>query len=134
MSPKVFVRALNDTLELVDQSDLRISITWDWLQAVAAIGDPVKQAELLLEADWNVIEDAIVDGLEKIEPARTVKSVGGFGVSRLQAISNGFTGLKRSAIVGDNEIGRMLNVLADAAPDVVAELMMRAARRVEWMY
>ena len=74
MSPKVFVRALNDTLELVDQSDLRISITWDWLQAVAAIGDPVKQAELLLEADWNVIEDAIVDGLEKIEPARTVKS------------------------------------------------------------
>ena len=135
MSPKVFVRALNDTLEPVHQADLRVSITWDWLQAVAAVGDPIKRAELLVEADWDVIEDAIVHGLEKIDPGRAVPgaAAGGFGVSRLQAMSEGFTGLKPSEIVGDNEIGRMLNVLGDAAPEIVGELMMRAARRVEWM-
>ena len=133
MSPAVFARTVHDTLEPVDQQALRTRITWEWLQAVAALGDPDKTAQLVAQANWEVLEDALLERLDEVDLDQRVPGSGPWGVSRRQALAHGFTGLKPGDWVGDAEIGRMLNVLYQAAPELVADIMSRAGQRLDWM-
>ncbi|NKB67515.1 MAG: hypothetical protein GKR89_10670 [Candidatus Latescibacteria bacterium] len=133
MSPTAFARTVQDTLEPVDQQALRTRITWEWLQAVAALDDCNKMAQLLRQADWEVVEDTLLERLEEVDLDQRVPGTGPWGVSRRQALARGFTGLKPGDWVGDPEMGHMLNVLYQAAPDLVGDIMIRAGRRLDWM-
>ena len=51
MSPGAFARTVEDTLDPVYHQELRTRVSWEWLEAVAALQDHHKAAELLRQVD-----------------------------------------------------------------------------------
>jgi hypothetical protein len=130
MSPETFARAMSDTLEPVDQQELRTRISWEWLEAVAALDNPVQAAALLRQADPELLQEAVFDRLDELD----LGAVAGLptsvaSVSRFQVFDEGLSGGRPGEYVEDPETAAVLDALYEAAPEVLTQMVRRAARR-----
>lgn len=132
MSPEAFARTVEETLDPVYQQELRIRVSWEWLEAVAALADPGKAAALLRQADPELLEEAILDRLEELDLGATVDSRGWpWSVSRFQMLVEGLTGGRPGDYVDDPETAAVLDALYEAAPELLSRIVCSAARRVD---
>ena len=130
MTPGTFARAVHETLDPVDQQDLRTKIAWEWLEAVASMEDTEQAAQLLREIDLDVIEDAILDRFDGMHLEKTGASNEVASVSRLTCLIHGLTNGPPGRWIEDPETKGILNRLSEAAPDLIGEVMTRVARRL----
>ena len=132
LSPEAFARTVEETLDPVYQQELRIQVSWEWLEAVAALADPSKAAALLRQTDSVLLEEAILNRLDHLDLGAVAGSVadGMFSVSRMQLFSEGLTGGRPGAYIEDVETAAVLDALYEAAPDLLSQLVCSAARRM----
>lgn len=132
LSPTAFARTVEETLDPVYQQELRIKVSWEWLEAVAALADPSKAAALLRQTDPALLEEAILDRLDQLDLGAVVGSManGAFAVSRLQAFVDGLTGGRPGDYIEDFATAVVLDALYEAAPELLSQLVCSAARRM----
>lgn len=125
MSPQTFRRAVQETLDPIDDQRLRGKVSWEWMEAVASIEDPVRSAELLRACDLELLEDALVDRMK----GRDMNKVAG-GVNVFRFFSgDGAGAVMPSRFVGGGSFGRVLDALFDSAPDLIRLVIRRAWER-----
>ncbi|MBE83983.1 MAG: hypothetical protein CME21_15590 [Gemmatimonadetes bacterium] len=125
MSLQTFRRAVEETLDPIADQRLRGRVTWEWLEVVAAIDDPNRAADLLRVCDSELLEDALIDRMKAQDMNRTA---GGVNVFRFFS-SDGAGAVSPSHFVGGGNFGDVLNVLYDAAPDLIRLVIRRAWER-----
>ena len=130
MSPQVFDRAVRDVLDPIDNPDLRTRVAWEWLEAVAAIGDPNQAAALLRGVDPAALEDAVMDRLTDLDLGGTLPGTEVAAVSRYQALTEGFAGDRPGEYVADPATAEVLDALWEAAPELLAPAVVNATRRL----
>lgn len=125
MSPETFRRAVEETLDPIDEQRLRGKVSWEWMEAVASIDDPNRASELLRGCDLELLEDALIDRMK----GRDVNKVAG-GVSVFRFFSGDAAGaVFPSHFVGGGSFGNVLDALFDAAPDLIRLVIRRAWER-----
>ena len=125
MTPQTFRRTVEETLMPVDDQRVRGRVSWQWLEAVAALNDPNHAAALLRGADPELLEDALVDRLRGRD---LNKVMGGIPVFRFFS-GDGAGTMRPSHFVGGGRVGSVLDVLYDAAPDLMRLVMRHAWER-----
>ena len=130
MSPRVFERTVRDVLDPIDNPDLRTSVAWEWLEAVAALGDPSQAAALLRAVDPAALEEAVMDRLTHLDLGRTTGHTEVAAVSLFQTMSEGFAWTRPSDYVADAATAEVLDALWEAAPDLLASTVVNATRRL----
>lgn len=131
MSPGVLQRTMAETLDRVDNPGLRTRVSWEWLQALATLGEFDRRAELLRAVDPALLEDALLDRMEHLK-LNEVVSFGGFQVYRFRLFSaEGLGGTRPSAFVEDPETGIVLDALYEAAPELLSQIIRLAWERAE---
>ena len=129
MSPGVLRRTMAETLDRVDNSDLRTRVSWEWLQALATLKEFDRRAELLRGLDPSLLEDALLDRLGHLK-LNEVVGFGGFQVYRFRLFSaEGLGGTRPSAFIDDPETGIVLDALFEAAPALLSETIRGAWER-----
>ena len=129
MSPGVFERIVHETLDPVYNPELRTRVSWEWLQAVAALQDHHKAAELLRKVDATLLEDAILDRLDQMDLGAVVASTAVASVSRVQVFLEGLTGGRPGDYIDDPETAEVLDALYEAAPELLSEIVRGAVKR-----
>lgn len=125
MSPSTFRRAVEETLDPIDDQRLRGKVSWEWMEAVASIDDPNRSAEMLRACDLELLEDALVDRMK----GRDLNKVAA-GVSVFRFFSGDAAGaIQPSRFVGGGNFGRVLDALYDAAPDLIRSVIRHAWER-----
>ena len=130
LSPAAFARTVEETLDPVYQQELRIQVSWEWLEAVAELADPSKAAALLREADPALLEEAILDRLDQLDLGAVAGGTDAGSVSRFQVFAEGLTGGRPGDYIEDVETAAVLDALYEAAPDLLSQLVRGAARRM----
>lgn len=132
LSPAAFARTVEETLDPVYQQELRIQVSWEWLEAVAELADPSKAAALLREADPALLEEAILDRLDHLDLGAVVGDIadGAIAVSRFQAFMEGLAGGRPGDYIEDAETAAVLDALYEAAPELLSQFVCSAARRM----
>ncbi len=129
MSPVVLRRTMAETLDRVDNPDLRTRVSWEWLQALATLKEFDRRAELLRAVDPSHLEDALLDRLGHLK-LNEVVGFGGFQVYRFRLFSTeGLGGTRPSAFIDDPETGDVLDALYEAAPALLSEVIRGAWER-----
>ena len=129
MPAQTFARTVADTLDPVLHQTRRTKISWEWLQAVAALQDQDKAAELLREVSDEALEEAIMDRLDQMGLGAVAAFTDVATVSRLQVFMEGLTGGRPGDYIDDPETAEVLDALYDAAPEILADMVKRAVRR-----
>ena len=125
MSPQTFRRAVEETLEPIDDQRLRGKVSWEWMEAVASIEDPNRAAELLRACDTELLEEALINRMN----GEDMNKVAG-GVNVFRFFSDDAAGaVLPSHFVGGGSFGLVLNALFDAAPDLIRLVIRRAWER-----
>ena len=130
MSPGAFARTVEDTLDPVYHQELRTRVSWEWLEAVAALQDHHQAAELLRQVDPEALDEAIMDRLDQLDlgaiagPPTDVAAV-----TRVQVFLEGLSGGRPGDYIDDPETAEVLDALYEAAPDVLSEMVRRAVKR-----
>ena len=130
MSPAVFDRAVREVLDPVDNPELRTRVSWEWLEAVAALDSPHQAAPLLRAVDLSAIEDAIMDKLSDLDLGAVAGYTEVASVSRFQALSEGIIGDRPGEIVEDSDTADTLDALWAAAPELLGPAVIHATRRL----
>ena len=130
MSPRVFDRTVRDVLDPIDNPDLRTSVAWEWLEAVAALNDPNQAAALLRAVDPAALEEAVMDRLTDLDLGGTLPGTEVAAVSRYQALTEGFVGDRPGEYVTDTGTAEVLDALWEAAPELLAPAVVNATRRL----
>ena len=126
MSAESFARAVEDTLDPVYYHGNRTKVSWEWLEAVAALDDHSKRAALLYKVDQGLLEDAFLDKVDSIDMHAQVGGLPDWGtVSAFSLLSESGQAVMLPPI-NDPEIREVIGSLHQAAP----ELLAGAARRV----
>lgn len=127
MSPEAFGRTLAETLALVDNAANRSQVAWEWLVALAEMGDANQAARLLSGADPALLEEAILDHLEALDLHGLVPA-GDFGtVSRFRLFSvKAGAGVSLAEHIEDPEVKAVIGALSEAAPALLRYIV-RAA-------
>ena len=125
MSPQTFRRAVEETLDPIDDQQLRGKVSWEWMEAVASIEDPNRAAELLRACETELLEDALIDRMKAHDMN---KAAGGVNVFRFFS-DDGAGAVLPSHFVGGGSFGLVLNALFDAAPDLIRLVIRRAWER-----
>ena len=129
MSPGVLRRTMAETLDRVDDPDLRTRVSWEWLQALATLKEFDRRAELLRAVDPSLLEDALLDRLGHLK-LNEVVGPPGFQVYRFRLFSTeGLGGTRPSAFIDDPETGIVLDALYEAAPVLLSEIIRGAWER-----
>lgn len=129
MSPGVLQSTMAETLDQVDNPELRTRVSWEWLQALATLREFDRRAELLRAVDPSFLEDALMDRLEHLN-LNEVVGFGGFQVYRFRLFSaEGLGGSRPSALIDDPETGRVLDALYEAAPALLSDAIRGAWER-----
>ncbi len=129
MSAETFERTVDDTLDPVYFQGNRTKVSWEWLEAVAALGDHNKRAELLLQVDQSMIEDALLDKVDSIDMHAQVggmEDVG--GISAFQLLSESGQAVMLPPIK-DPEVAEIIHALHEAAPELLATVVRAAWER-----
>ena len=127
MSPDAFSRAVEDTLDPVYYHGNRTKISWEWLEAVAALKDNDKAAQLLYKVDQSTLEDALLDKVDKFDMNATVGSRG-VTVYAFQLFSESGQALELPPIQ-DPEVAEVIHELHHAAPELLAKVVRNAWER-----
>ncbi len=127
MSPEAFERAVEDTLDPVYYHGNRSKISWEWLEAVAALKDNNKAAQLLYKVDPSVLEDAFLDKVDTFDMNATI-SVGEATVFAFQLFSESGQALMLPPIQ-DPEVAEVIQELHRAAPELLARVIRAAWER-----
>ena len=129
MSPGVLQRTMAETLDRVDNPDLRTRVSWEWLQALATLKEFDRRAELLRAVEPSLLEDALLDRLGHLN-LNEIVGFGGFQVYRFRLFSaEGLGGIRPSAFIDDPETGIVLDALYEASPALLAEIIRGAWER-----
>jgi hypothetical protein len=130
MPAETFARAVAETLEPVDYQDFRDRVTWEWLEAVAALDDSDRIAELLYQVDRSFLEEALTPRVECLD--LNVLVPGGedgiYAYNLLSASGEGWT-LPPIVETADPEAAEVIGRLHQAAPELIAEVMRNAWER-----
>lgn len=129
ISPGAFSRVVDETLDPVHYHGHRGRISWEWLEAVAALDDPVKAAELLFRVDPSVLAEALMDRLDHlaIQGDISAGSMGSIAVFRLFSDSGRAVALPP---IEDPEVAEVIHALHQAAPELLARAVREAWERV----
>ncbi len=129
MSPEAFRKTVEGTLEHVEGSGRRTKVSWEWLRALAACGDPPRIARLIRNVDVSLLEEALLDRVECMD-LNAIVSSGGVAIYRFQLFSElGEGGSRPSATIEDPETGEVLDALYEAAPDLLCDVVRGAWER-----
>jgi hypothetical protein len=125
MSPETFRRAVEETLEPIDDQRLRGKVSWEWMEAVASIDDPNRAADLLRGCDTELLEDALIN---RMKGRDLNKIMGGVNVFRFFS-ADAAGAVQPSRFVGGGTFGNVLDALFDAAPDLIRMVVRNAWER-----
>ena len=126
MSAESFARAVEDALDPVYYHGNRTKVSWEWLQAVAALADHNQRAALLYKVDQSLLEEAFLDkvaGLDLHAQVGIDKPVSAF---RLLSESGQAVMLPP---IDDPEVAEVLYALHQAAPELLAAVLRAAWER-----
>ena len=129
MSPTAFARTVEESLDPVYHPELRTRVAWEWLEAVAALQDHHKAAELLRKVDPEALEEAIMNRLDAMDLGAIAASTEVAAVTRFQVFLEGLTGGRPGEYVDDPETAEVLDSLYEAAPELLADMVRRAVKR-----
>ena len=127
MSAETFERTVDDTLDPVYYHGNRGKVSWEWLEALAALPDHNKAAELLFRVDQSVLEDALLERVDHIDMNATV-SAGGATVTAFRVFSEAGSGIMLPPMT-DPETAEIVRSLHAAAPDLLARVIRNAWER-----
>ena len=126
MSAESFARAVEDTLDPVYYHGNRTKVSWEWLEAVAALDDHNKRAALLFKVDQSLLEEAFLDKVDSIDMHAQV----GIGkpVSAFRLLSESGQAVMLPPI-SDPEVREVIYALHQAAPELLAKVLRAAWER-----
>ena len=128
MSAESFARAVEDTLDPIYYHGNRTKVSWEWLEAVAALDDHSKRAALLYKVDQSLLEDAFLDKVDSIDMHAEIDA-GRYGtVSAYRLLSESGQAVMLPPI-NDPEIREVIYALHQAAPELLAKVMRAAWER-----
>ncbi len=129
MSAESFARAVEDTLDPVYYHGNRTKVSWEWLEAVAALDDHSKRAALLYKVDQSLLEDAFLDKVDSIDMHAEIDA-GRYGtVSAYRLLSESGQAVMLPPI-NDPEVREVIYALHQAAPELLAKVIRAAWERV----
>jgi len=134
MTTGTFKRAMEGTLEPLDNAELRSDVAWEWLRALAEVKSADKRTQLLRGVDPSVLEEALLTRMGHLnlnETAFSGEADGmGVNVSRFRLFSgDGTAGLRLSSLVEDPEVGRVLDTLYESDSALLSHLIRGARER-----
>lgn len=130
MSPARFGRVVQDTMEPVYYWEHRQKLSWEWLEAVAALDDVDHRGHLLGSVDPALIEEALSGSIDRFGLNDVVGGIDEFPVKRYQQLSeSGLGGPPPSAYLEDEAVGTVLDALWEAAPELFKEVLRGAWER-----
>lgn len=128
MSAESFARAVEDTLDPVYYHGNRTKVSWEWLEAVAALDDHSKRAALLYKVDQSLLEDAFLDKVDSIDMHAEINA-GRYGtISAYRLLSESGQAVMLPPI-NDPEIREVIYALHQAAPELLAKVLRAAWER-----
>ena len=129
MPAETFARTVEDTLDPVHFHGNRSKVSWEWLEAVAALDDHNKRAELLCRVDGAMLEDALIDKVDSFDMYAQVGSMDDVGgVSAFSLFSESGQAIMLPPI-NDPEIAEVIYSLHQAAPELLGKVVRNAWER-----
>jgi DNA-binding transcriptional regulator YdaS (Cro superfamily) len=129
MSPERFGKAVADTLEPVDHSETRQKVAWEWLEATAELDDVDHRRRLLGRVDVDLVEDALFSIVEQLDLNAVIAPLG-LPTRRFRLFSeSGAGGSPPSTYIEDLKIGKVLDALWEAEPDLFRQAIRGAWER-----
>lgn len=126
MSAESFARAVEDALDPIYYHGNRTKVSWEWLEAVAALDDHNKRAALLYKVDQSLLEEAFLDKVDDIDMHAQVGIEKPVSAFRLLSESGQAVVLPP---IGDPEIAEVIHALHQAAPELLAAVLRAAWER-----
>ncbi len=126
MSAESFARAVEDTLDPVYYHGNRTKVSWEWLEAVAALDDHNKRAALLFKVDQSLLEEAFLDKVDSIDMHAQVGIEKPVSAFRLLSESGQAVMLPP---ISDPEVREVIYSLHQAAPELLAKVLRAAWER-----
>lgn len=126
MSAESFARAVEDALDPIYYHGNRTKVSWEWLEAVAALDDHNKRAALLYKVDQSLLEEAFLDKVDGIDMHAQVGIEKPVSAFRLLSESGQAVMLPP---IGDPEIAEVIHALHQAAPELLAAVLRAAWER-----
>ena len=126
MSAESFARAVEDTLDPIYYHGNRTKVSWEWLEAVAALDDHNKRAALLFKVDQSLLEEAFLDKVDSIDMHAQVGIEKPVSAFRLLSESGQAVMLPP---INDPEVAEVIHALHQAAPELLAKVLRAAWER-----
>lgn len=127
MPAPTLARAMLETLEPVSFQEHRTRLSWEWLEAVAALDDPNRAAALLLPIDESLLVEAFLDKVDTLQMNDLVSAGSGTVLAfRLLAESGECPFLPP---IEDPVVAEVIHRLHQAAPELVAGALRAAWER-----
>ncbi len=128
MSAESFARAVEDTLDPIYYHGNRTKVSWEWLEAVAALDDHNKRAALLFKVDQSLLEEAFLDKVDSIDMHAQVGIEKPVSAFRLLSESGQAVMLPP---INDPEVAEVIHALHQAAPELLAKVLRAAWERAD---
>ena len=134
MGPGTFHRAVTETLDPMDNPLARSEVTWEWLEALAALRDANKRAELLRSVEPEVLEEALINRVQSFQLNKTVTyvEVDGemFGIDMFRLFSeDAAVGVVPSQFIEDPGCARVMDALYEAESELLRRVIRGAWER-----
>ena len=127
MTPGAFRRAVEETLDPMDDAEARSKVSFEWLRALAELRDVNKRAELLQSVDPELIEEALIPHVKKIGMNDIVASLPRHRFFSEDAVM----GERPSAVIEDPVVGRVLDALYEADANLMRYIIRGAWERMD---
>ena len=128
MSPKTFRRVMLETLDPIDNLEYRAQVSWEWLEALVAIDDPNKIAELVGDVEVELLEDAIITRFEYLDMHQIVEG----GVPLFRTFSeSGNLNVNPGDFFKEPKTAEVIKGLHEAVPDLLNTVIRGAWERAE---
>lgn len=126
LTPGAFRRAVAETLDPIDNAEIRSKVSFEWLRALADLRDVNKRAELLHSVDPDLLEEALIPHVKNMGMNDIVASL-----PRHRFFSDDAAmGERPSAVVEDPVAGRVLDALYEADADLMRYIIRGAWERM----
>ena len=126
MTPGAFRRAVEETLDPMDNAEARSKVSFEWLRVLSELRDVNKRAELLQSVDPELIEEALIPHVKKIGMNDIVASLPRHRFFSEDAVM----GERPSAVVEDPVVGRVLDALYEADVNLMRYIIRGAWERM----
>ena len=127
MSPQTLQRTVDDSLDPVLYHVYRGQVSWEWLEAIASLGDTNRIAQLLSAIDVSVLEDALIPRVDDVDMNATIAG-NGVSVSAFRSLAEDSAGLTLPPL-RDPESAAIIQALHQAAPELIAQALRQAWER-----